>query len=376
MSLLESILRSYATLVHRHSRKILAFFFLITFVVALGIGNIELESDINEQMPQHLPIFKLNDRIENKFSGQDTIFLLFMLDDDLNVRETPKDILDPVIMEYLLRIEPILERESKIDSVVSIRPVIEAAKQQDPDLSISTVSEILRHSPQSEGLVSDDRKKMIVMLRTNVGNSEKETEEINELIHEKIDALSTPPGTNIMVTGQAPVMSTILDLLRYDSVYTLIVAFILIFPLIIVVQKSLRRALMISVSLFLALLLTGGTLGWLNIKISFATAGLGAMVLGLGVEYGVFMLTRYREERGKDVQIKALKEAIPRVGSAIIGSGSTTMIGFLALTLSIIPMMQNLGLTLAIGIFYCIISSVIVLPAIIINDEALLGVEK
>jgi predicted RND superfamily exporter protein len=32
-----------------------------------------------------------------------------------------------------------------------------------------------------------------------------------------------------------------------------------------------------------------GLLGLLNIKLSVATVGIGAMILGLGIEYGVFI---------------------------------------------------------------------------------------
>ena len=69
------------------------------------------------------------------------------------------------------------------------------------------------------------------------------------------------------------------------------------------------------------------------------------------------------------MQEEALEVAVPSVGSAIMGSGSTTIVGFLALTLSIMPMLQNLGLSLALGIFYSIISSVIVGPALLVMEE-------
>jgi hypothetical protein len=89
------------------------------------------------------------------------------------------------------------------------------------------------------------------------------------------------------------------------------------------------------------------------------------MILGLGVEYGVFMLSRYHEER---IQNKSQEDSImisvPAVGSGILGSGLTTTMGFLALTLSFIPMLQDLGLSLALGIFYSLISAVLISPLI------------
>ncbi len=376
MGQLEKILEKYSGFIYGHSIKLFVGILIFTIFISFGISNIELESDVMEQMPQHLPAFKTNDRIENKFSGQDIVFLLFKLDENLNVQQTPKDILDPVILEYIVNLESVFKTESQIDSINSIAPMVEAAKQQHGELTTESVVQLLENNPQAADLVSKDRKKTIVMLMTDVGSSEEEIKSLSRMIEEKLHALSTPPGTKVMITGQPPLMNTILEILVRDAIYTLSIAFLLIYILLIVIQRSFRRASMVALSLLLAIIWTGGTLGWLNIKISFATAGLGAMVLGLGVEYGVFVLSRFREERKKSGQLDALKNSLPKVGAAIIGSGSTTIIGFLALTLSIIPMMNNLGTSLAIGIFYCILSTVAVLPAIIINEERIRGVTE
>ncbi len=373
MSYLGKILESYASLVQKRYKIILLVVLFFTVFISYGITNIDLESDIQKQMPQDLPIYKLNDRIENKFSGQSTIFLLFVLDEDISLKQSPKDILDPQIMEYVLNLESILEKDNRIDSVTSLSPIINSVKEQQGDITARAMADALENSPEGKGLVSDDRKKMIMILGTSVGESEKETEEINQLIDEKLNALSNPPSTKIMVTGNPPLMNTILGMLRHDAVYTLAIAFVIIFGVLTVLQRSVNRAILVSLPILLAITWTAGTLGWLGIKLSFATAGLGAMVLGLGVEYGIFMLTRYREEHSKKDEIKALKETIPTVGAAIVGSGSTTMIGFLALTLSIIPMMQNLGLSLAIGIFFCIIATVLIQPAFFILSEKITG---
>lgn len=204
-----------------------------------------------------------------------------------------------------------------------------------------------------------------MMVRANVGSGEESVQDFTDLINQKLDAYSEPAGTNIMLTGSAPLRVTIVDILRHDAVFTLIIAFLIILALLVVLLRSFTEPLLISVPLMVGILWTGGTLGWLGVKLSFATAGLGAMLLGLGVEYGVFMLSRYKEVRNHKSSEESMFIAVPAVGSAILGSGTTTIVGFLALTLSITPMMQNLGFSLALGIFYCIISAVVIEPVVI-----------
>ena len=94
------------------------------------------------------------------------------------------------------------------------------------------------------------------------------------------------------------------------------------------------------------------------------------MILGLGTEYGIFLVERYEEEREKGrSQKQALVKALPSVGSGIIGSGTTTIAGFLALLLASMPMVKHLGETLALGIFCILLATVVIAPAFMLVEE-------
>ena len=94
------------------------------------------------------------------------------------------------------------------------------------------------------------------------------------------------------------------------------------------------------------------------------------MILGLGVEYGVFVLTRYNEERDKNIsQLDSMKTTVHAIGTAVIGSGLTTIVGFGVLSFASIPMMQHLGETLALGIAFCLLAALFVNPVFIVLEE-------
>jgi predicted RND superfamily exporter protein len=94
----------------------------------------------------------------------------------------------------------------------------------------------------------------------------------------------------------------ILDLLVKDAIFTLIIAAIIIFFLLIILQKSLTKAFLVFSPLVFGLVWTLGITGILNIKLSIATVGIGAMILGLGVEYGIFIVSRYKKKEKIIVQ--------------------------------------------------------------------------
>ncbi len=160
------------------------------------------------------------------------------------------------------------------------------------------------------------------------------------------------------------------DIIQTDAIKTILISSAIILVILILVQGSIIRGLLVFNPLMYALVWTIGSMGWANIPLSIITAGLGAMILGLCVEYSIFLVSKYEMEREKGLsQEDSIFNSLDEVGTAIVGSSTTTMIGFLALLLSIMPMMHDLGITLALGIFFCVISSLVINPAFIIFEE-------
>jgi uncharacterized protein len=372
MGIFDYFLEKVASMQKKIPYIILALALLFTLFMFYGFMNVEFQGDFQKEMPSELPIYRLNDKVSSNFGGQDVIFIMLELDKDLKYKGLYDDIRHPDIMKYLFDLERSLMDESSIDSVISIGsfyPQI-LSVEQNPDLNF--IIEFSDNIPPFSRLVNSEYSIAVMIITAEVGSGEERIIALTEMIQGKIDAMSKPSGVDVIITGTPSILIEVLKLLRHDSVYTLLLAAAIIFLLLIVMLKSLKKTILISIPLLFAIIWTVGALGWLNIKISVATAGLGAMVLGLGVEYGVFILSRYYEEREKGKnQEKSLKASVQGVGSAIFGSGLTTIVGFIALTLSIMPMLQNLGLSLAIGIFFCIIAAVIFEPALIIIEENL-----
>jgi predicted RND superfamily exporter protein len=176
----------------------------------------------------------------------------------------------------------------------------------------------------------------------------------------------------VVVTGSPPLRAILIEALQHDMVLTISIAALLIFLLIAVVKRSAGNSAIVMAPLMIGLVWTLGIVGWLGMSLSIATAGLGAMILGLGTEFGIFLLERYKEERDKGFdKEKSLKIALPSVGYGIIGSGLTTIIGFGVLVISPMPMLQNLGKMLALGIFCILVATIFAAPSIMLAEEDL-----
>lgn len=89
-------------------------------------------------------------------------------------------------------------------------------------------------------------------------------------------------------------------------------------------------------------------------------------MLGAGVDYSVFIVTRYREERinGKEKD-DALKTAIMWAGESVFTSGLSVIIGFGALTICSFSMVQTMGMVLAAGIVMALLAALTLIPAVL-----------
>lgn len=372
MGIVDRALTQLAKWQVRYGTAIMLFFLVFTLVTVYGVTKIEFSGDINEEMPRHLPVYKLTDKITDTFSGQDMMFILLELDDSIESKGTPNDIRDRKIVEYIVDLHKSLETEPSIIRVISVAPVIESLQTlaEDKILSQDSIDYALSSTPGINQIINKDYSITMIMVYVDTGSSQDKVIKMTNLISNKLDAMSKPSGVKITITGTPNLISTILDLLKSDAIYTLLLASVIVFMLLVAMQKSITRGALIFLPILLGIIWTLGTMGLTGIKINVATAGLGAMILGLGVEYGVFMLERYHEERDKGKsQQDSLIVSVPAVGTAVFGSGTTTIVGFLALTLSIMPMLQHLGISLALGIAYSIIAALVVEPIIIILEE-------
>ncbi|MCK9292633.1 MAG: MMPL family transporter [archaeon] len=368
MSFIENLLTRLAVIQSKYKYIILIITVLLSIFFIFGLTNIQMETDFSKMSPSDLEIFKLNDKITSNFGGNDIVVVLFRFDKTSDYKSEYNDIRNPEIINYLKTLETEYRKEASVDTVFSAATYLGSFNLN----SVDEVKSAIDMMPALNQFFSKDYTTTVLYLTADLSGNQDKTIALTNMISDKLENIQKPSGIEYMVTGSAPVGVTVLDILGRDAIKTLILAAIIILLLLFITEFSIIKGIVVFSPIFLGVIWTIGTMGWLNLKLSVATVGIGAMILGLGVEYGVFLNTRYKEERDKGkTQLEALKIAVPAIGSAILGSGLTTIVGFLALTLSVMPMLQDLGKSLAIGIGFSLFISIFIAPAIIIIFEDL-----
>ena len=112
-----------------------------------------------------------------------------------------------------------------------------------------------------------------------------------------------------------------------------------------------------------AMWLIGTYIGGIHYTIRLVTF---TMIMGAGSDYCIFIVSRFREERilGRNKD-EAIKTAIIWAGESIATSGATVMVAFLALALFSFPLVQVMGMCLAVSIGITLLMALTMIPALL-----------
>jgi len=89
------------------------------------------------------------------------------------------------------------------------------------------------------------------------------------------------------------------------------------------------------------------------------------LLIGLGVDYGIHLTSRYREEIGGGLSVDdGVGAAIKTVGIALVLATLTTVVGFLTNVFSPIPALKDFGILAAVGILAAFLLMLVFLPSI------------
>ncbi len=339
----------------------------LTAFFLFGMSFIQIETDFEKELPQENPAIVLNNRVKDTFSGQDAMFVVVELDPDSKSRQAVKDIRDPRVMAMLRELGREFTDKAGVDRSHSAAMLFSG--REIPG-NIDGVKARLEAVPGSGAYFNRDYSMTTVSVFANVGSGSEKVKSLTSDITDSINEVSKPPGVKLAVTGMPAVRVRIGEILVSDAKYTTVLASAIILLLLLVITRPFTRGFLVFMPLMMALIWTLGTMGWLNIPLSMVTVGVGAMILGLGVEYSAFYVSTYEAKReAGGSQKEALYLAMREVGSAIFGSSSTTVAGFLALTFASMPLLHHLGFALALGIAYCSVTALLFNPALIVLQE-------
>lgn len=147
--------------------------------------------------------------------------------------------------------------------------------------------------------------------------------------------------------------------------------------LILVFMFRVRWRLLSLGMVGLSTLWTFGLMGYIQVPLTMATMAVLPILIGLGIDFSIQFHNRYQEEVTRnrtvsDAIVASISSMFPAVGIALLA----TIIGFITLYISRVPMIQDFGMVLAIGIVISYIVALFLLHSIVYLGDRKMKIEK
>ncbi|MFC1546227.1 RND family transporter [bacterium] len=217
-------------------------------------------------------------------------------------------------------------------------------------------------------MISPDRTAGIMFARTSVDIMDIENilplvNNLEKLVKKNQDKYNVKAGVSGFIVIQRDEMETCTSDMKKSSVLSLI----LIMTIFIIGFRLFRYSILAGLTLITGIIWAMGITYLLLGRLNIFTAMMGAILIGLGIDYAIHIIAIFTEERlhGKDSE-QAVSGVFKKTIKGVVTGSITTAIGFVTFILSSFPGFKEFGITLGIGILSVLVCSVFVLPSLIL----------
>jgi predicted RND superfamily exporter protein len=360
-------LERFSRWVSNHPKYTVGISVIIAVLGTLGVFLVKVDTNIEGYFLGKSEVRRSTELINNEFGGAQFISILF-----------EGDVLQPEILKRMEGYEEEIREEPAVGNVNSPVTLVkelskgfytpeEAGYNQIPETVDEAYQfiEIFAMGGNEDAVeqfidYNYEYARMIISLRDGSNSAGK------DLLNTLKEMTENDPNVRF-ITGTALTKIELADLVVSGQIKSLVFAMIMIFLIISVIFRSPKAGILSSVPLSIAIIVLFGLMGILGISLDIATALLSSIMIGIGVDYTIHFLWRFKTEREKGMDHKeAASITLRTTGRGIFFNALSVIIGFLALSLSYFAPMRYFSALIVISITICLISALVLVPAIVI----------
>lgn len=173
-------------------------------------------------------------------------------------------------------------------------------------------------------------------------------------------------GIRVGATGTYPFNATTNDVVNADMVRTTVISSIGVFVIFLLAFGSFFYSIVAVIPLLISVVLT---IAWAKVAVggfNLVTTFLPALVLGLGIDYAIHLISRYAEERHRGRSLnRALHASVMNKGKASFVAAITTSFVFVGLLAARSRALFEMGAITSVGVMIAFLVTLILLPALI-----------
>lgn len=192
-----------------------------------------------------------------------------------------------------------------------------------------------------------------------------------EAIQGVIDrGMASFPGVKAGLTGMPSIQHDEMVYTSKSLGYTSIIALISIFLLLALAFRMAFAPGLAILNLIIGVIWAMGVAYLAVGKLNIMTSMTGVVLLGLGIDFSIHVISSFTEERSMGRPIRdSLRETFFKCGNGIITGALTTSAAFLTLLVSVTRGMREMGLVMGLGLLSVMVVTFLFLPSLLVLRE-------
>ena len=158
---------------------------------------------------------------------------------------------------------------------------------------------------------------------------------------------------------EALIFVDMLNLMKEEAVIAISAVLIVTFLMLFLFFRNVRNALIVLSPTLAGLLILSGLMGLFDVRLSIFNMVILPTIIGIGVDNGIHIYHRYREEEGSVMKV------LFTTGSAAAITTITTALGFSGMLSANMGGLRSLGILATLGLAACLFTSWTLLPALL-----------
>ena len=195
---------------------------------------------------------------------------------------------------------------------------------------------------------------------------------------EAIEEIRSIAGKQCFLSGMSAIVTDTKNLAERETPVYVLIAVLLSTLVLGITMDSFFVPVLFLLSIGMAIIYNLGSNIFLG-EISYITKALSAVLqLGVTMDYSIFLMHSYEEQQVRFAGDKkrAMAHAISQTFSSVIGSSITTVAGFVALCFMSFTLGKDIGIVMAKGVVFGVITCVTILPSMILCCDKLIEKTK
>ncbi len=358
-------------ILYRRGLFVLAGAGAVLLLGAAGVGRIRTYGSTREYMPRDSMARRHLEEIEKHFPGAFTMTILY--------QGNPGDMERLEVLRHMDGLRAELERNGLVWRTASVVDLVKSLnKTLNPDAqgayvlpeNQETVKQLLflGASPAFERFVDRSNSKAVLMAYLRDDDSAL----VGPLVRgaqEWVRQNPAPPGVEVLIAGGAgPTVLAANEHMTYAKIVNIAVILATIYAISSLMMRSPLGGLYVITPIVVAVFLLFGLLGWTGIRLDMGSAAVIAMAAGVGADYAIYFLYRFREERRRAASdAEAMERTLQTSGRAVMFVAGAIGAGFGVMGFSKFLGLHLFGTLMPTAMVLSCLAAISVMPVLILR---------